>query len=614
MDSDLFSELSDLEVLDLSDNEIGAIPEDAFKKNSKLKTLNLKNNPIWRLDCSITQLLNGMTSINVSFENVIGFDLTCATPIEWAMNEEEIIFKNANNQNELRYPKMKFKNLRTLSIWRNRLHNSLEIVDMLGESIEDLNLNGNILGKIDETTFHGFNNLHSLYLSETNLSFAAESNPFEHLNKLTHLDISHNNLTSLNVSLLSKTLSNLEIFLAAGNRFDNSLGIIQSLGSNLLLLHFSQNIIGALNLSTFERFIDMSWLNLSDTHLEHFDVNPLKVSTLDISRNKLKRLNVNLLSDTLNRLHEFCAAGNYFENTAEIIQHLGSNLNELDISGNYMGTLNETTFEQTQNIQRLWLRRTNLSISDVKPFETLAIVLKYLDISNNNLTQLNFSTSLVFENLKVIYLRENHLTQLDGLFKHSYPKLTELDITNNQLNCTTYLSMVRTEWESLNIIGNPCGDEDRTQSTTIAPKTSVPPSSSIVSYAVPIGVSALNIIIIVAVVVFLRRKKSSKSSGQMEVSNHSNGNGEELQPEPQQEVESNPEDHIYEEIEEPECPYDHLEFGVRPMPISTENQHYQNFTLVNLDRGTRPQNNGENRRFLDGRREMLPIYNESTQD
>ncbi|XP_055307083.1 lumican-like, partial [Sitodiplosis mosellana] len=345
---------------------------------------------------------------------------------------------------------------------------ALGIVNMLGESIRCLDLSGNMLGKINETTFHSLNNLKWLYLSETNLSFAAESNPFEHLNNLKTLHISYNNLTSLNISLLSKTLSNLEEFRAAGNHIDNVLGIIHSLGSNLWALDFSQSIIGTLNLSTFERFEHLYWLNLSDTHLEHFNVNPLRVSRLDISRNNLKRLNVDLLSHTLRSLEYFYAADNYFENTAEIIQHLESNLYELDISGNYMGKLNETTFERTQNVERLSLRRTNLSISDVKPFETMQFWLD-LDISKNNLKKLNFSTSIVFRTLEEMNLSENYLTQLDGLNKHSFPKLTKLDITNNNLNCT-HLFMFRREWDRLEIIGDPCteieNNETRSQTDT----------------------------------------------------------------------------------------------------------------------------------------------------
>ncbi|XP_055308967.1 protein artichoke-like [Sitodiplosis mosellana] len=622
IDSDVFSELSDLEELDLSDNKIRWISYYAFPKNSKLKTLNLKNNPIRRLDCSITRLLNGVTSINVSFENVTVFDLSCANPMEWAVIEKEIIFKNANNKNELRYPKIDFKHLRGLSISGNQLQNPQGIVELLGESIQYLHLGGNILGEVNKTAFQGLSNLIRLYISDTSLSFT-ESNPFENLNELTELDISYNNLTTLNISLLSKSLSNLRTFNGAGNQFNNSVEIIHSLGSNLEHLDLSQNIIGTLNRSTFEHLWNLTALNLSDTHLEHFDVKLHEVRKLDISRNQLKQLNASLLRHTSKKLWLFHAADNNFENTAEIIRSLGIYIESLDLSGNYVGKLDETTFKQPSLIW-LSLRRTNLSIPDVKPFEAFKAKLVYLDISCNNLTRLNFFTSDVFSHLKKINLSENQLTQLDGLTEDSYPQLTELDITNNQMNCT-YPSMFREQWEKIDIIGDPCQFENIetqnqtdtslgntsikniTESATITTfqiendseaqtkftiPPSVPSSSSVVPYVVSIGWSALIIINIVAVVVFLRRKSSSKSSEQMQVSYRRNDNGEELQPEPQHELheELNPEDHIYEEIEERERLYDHLEFGVRPMPISTENQHYHNFTLANRDRGTQPQN------------------------
>lgn len=79
-------------MLDLGDNKIRDIPAYAFIKNSKLKTLNLKNNPIKELECDITQLLNGVTSINVAFESVAAFDLSCAKDMEWSMNGDEIFF------------------------------------------------------------------------------------------------------------------------------------------------------------------------------------------------------------------------------------------------------------------------------------------------------------------------------------------------------------------------------------------------------------------------------------------------------------------------------------------------------------------------------------------
>lgn len=547
----LFSSLSDLQVLDLSDNAIKMIPNEIFTKNSNLKCINLSNNPIQRIDCEIVQLLNRMTSIKMSFENVIDFDLSCANDMEWTTHEDEIIFMNSKNKNELRYPKMNFKNLKILSIRGNRLQNPLGIAKMLGKSVEELFLSKNMLGEVNETAFHGLNNLNGLHLSETNLSFG-HSNPFDNLDQLSVLDISNNNLKTLNISLFAKTLNNLWQLQAAGNHFDNSLEIIHSLGSYLSGLDISQNFIGTLNRSTFEHVKSVFHLNFSDTHLKHFDVNPLKVSELDISRNKLKRLNVTLLSDTLNGLLAFHAAGNEFENTAEIIEHLGSNLKYLDFSGNFVGKLNETSFKHLPQIQSLKLQRTNLSISNVKAFELLE-KLDFLDISSNNLMYLSFAASHIFGNLEEINLSENHVAHLNGLTKHSYPKLVKLDVTHNNLNCD-YVSTFKKEWKELEIVGDPCeqfeNNEIQTDASvemtstksitgsstvsaqngsatdqfTIGPETSEPTASSVVSYAVPIGVSAFIIINVLAIIAYLRRKSSAANSGQMDVTFRKNEN------------------------------------------------------------------------------------------
>lgn len=600
----LFDKLFELKVLDLSDNEINDFPSDAFVKDSKLKVLNLKNNPIGRLDCKITQLLSGWTSINVSFENVFYLDLSCANPIEWTTNGAEIIFRNAQNQNELRCERKHFKNLQELYVHGNRLRNPLDLIKMLGESLRALGLNGNSLGLLDESAFRGLNNINRLYLNETNLKFAA-SNPFKDLHGLTALDISYNNLTTLNVTLFAETLKYLERFTAMANHFGNTLEIIDSLGSALKFLYLSQNFIGSLNDTTFDHLEHLMDLNLSDCHLQHFDVNPHdSLSQIDLSRNNLKRLNVTRLSKVLDGLYGFYAADNQFENTAEIIEHLGSNLmNDLDLSGSYVGKVNETTFKRFDSLMSLTLRRTNLSISDMKPFESLAKSLQRLDISNNNLLNLDFSTTKQMEFLE-INLSGNQLTQLNGLTEQSYPNLKKLHITNNQLNCT-YLSRFRKEWKELKIIGDFCADEAFI-ATTISYET-VSRSYDGLVYTVVISISVpIVIIIIIAVVVFVRRKKSSSQNNrQMDVSYHTNDDrNKDQQPEPQPGrpvprppvQSSNPEDHIYEEIIEREQPYDHLRFQLNPtpmtvpvpmpmpMPISAANQHYHNFMLLNRNR------------------------------
>ena len=129
----------------------------------------------------------------MSSEHLTHFDLSCVNPVEWTTNEREIIFMNAKTKNELRYLKTNFKNLENLSIRGNRLPNPFGIVNMLGESIENLDLSGNHLGEISRTAFRGLDKLKWLNLKETNLSFA-ESNPFEQLNDLTHLEISYNKI------------------------------------------------------------------------------------------------------------------------------------------------------------------------------------------------------------------------------------------------------------------------------------------------------------------------------------------------------------------------------------------------------------------------------------
>lgn len=458
-----FSNLAELRVIDLRNNNIRTI-YGSFIDNKNLETLRLENNLISKIFCDTIKLLERSISIGISWDHVKTLDMNClGNQLKISVENEEIIARTSYNHEEImRIDKNNFSKLRRVHFGANQLANSSEILEMLGPSIKYLTLSGNFIGKLNASTFHRFTELMALDLERTNLS-AFDGNPFENLKKLTGLSISHNNLNKLNVTSLNTTLTQLKVIFVAGNSLVNIHEIIEHLGPNLEALDVSQNFVGTLNTTTFERFSKLWNLKLSQTNLSAFDFNPFenltKLAYLDLSNNKLRKLNATLLSPTIKQLAGLNIAGNNLENTYDIIPHLHSSVRVVDLSENYVGRIAEHTFSKCNTTEHLNLKRTNLTHFDIYNLRNMKHLTK-LDISYNGLESVDLSSEKPLKWLDDLNVNGNNLTGLKGLTQASYPNLKQLHIKGNHFSCEYFL-LLKQFWAKLVILGNPCYEQIR---------------------------------------------------------------------------------------------------------------------------------------------------------
>lgn len=222
-----FSRLRDLRILNLSFNLIEKIDHDSFKNNKKLEILQLENNPIKRIDSNIFLLLKRSVSVNVSWDKVTEIDTSClgtALRIEFSQNHE-IFFRVPYRGNGLKCIGNVFQHLTYLNVSGNHLENATKIVELLGDSIEVLDLASNFMGNsclkemsrcsVNGGIFQRFINLKVLNLSRTNLThFEVEA--FQGMKKLTTLDLSFNQLKYLDFG--SVILNDLNTLKLGGNQ------------------------------------------------------------------------------------------------------------------------------------------------------------------------------------------------------------------------------------------------------------------------------------------------------------------------------------------------------------------------------------------------------------
>lgn len=188
-------------------------------------------------------------------------------------------------------------------------------------------------------------------------------------------------------------------------------------------------------------------LRLDNTNLTITDSDPfetLSLNTLDISQNNLNDLNFTLLSKTLSRLGKFVATDCEIKNISEVIQHLGTALNELNLSGNNVGDSNGQTFrigpDTFQHLTKM--RSLNISYNHLSEFDAHSLTkhLRSLDVTGNDLKEIQPRT---------------------------FSALRKIILAANQFSCE-YLTELVHDWRSYRIIGEPWNQKfDRNCSISI---------------------------------------------------------------------------------------------------------------------------------------------------
>lgn len=413
--------------MNLSGNLVGNWNAKTLQRFVRLQQLGLSETMIPFFDFNMISTQNAMQTLDISWN----------------------LLENVTNISSLR----NFVSLQTLNIAGNRVRNVPKLIEALPPSIEYLDLSGNVVGKLNASTFQHINRLKTLKLSNTMLSMV-DRNPFEPLVNLIHFDISHNNLKHIHFAVLSKTLNKLIRLNVAYCGIDEPLSIVQHLSQKIQALDLSGNIIGtAAHDRPFQTLRNLQYLNISNTDFILSDYNPFEsmrnLRFLDISANNLENVNFSLIS-VLKQLFALRITHCHIRNATELTQHLGPTLIQLDLSGNSLdGTLNSRTFTSLNDLMYLDLSDTNLTDFDVD-------VLKYqnnpveLHLSNNKLHSIRGRTKL--PHLTALNVKQNDLTNIDDLL-HRLPHIQSVGVAKNRFSCA-YLTQLMGKFPYIRFAGD----------------------------------------------------------------------------------------------------------------------------------------------------------------
>lgn len=590
---DAFVNLTYLEYIDFSDNNIQTL--EMLNNNRKLKTLIAINNPL-SYDCHNFSRLDTL-SLRISWQNVESFNTNCKSMQFKAIvngTREGIVHKSKGNF-EIHCAKESMSQIAYFMAGRNKVENVNDFITCFGSTIQKMVLSNNFVGIVDNQMFERFTNLELLYLRETKL-VEFDFDVLKNQQKLNKFDISDNGLKDLrNIS----TLANFDLmeFKASGNQFTNTQDIIKQLKSSIKVLDVSDNIMGHIQSTTFERFTSLFMLKLSNTNLSTIDSdafgNVSNLTILDLSHNNLKQINFTSFSSALRKLHRFYAVNCQIENASDIIQHFGQSLVELDLSGNDLaGEFNINTFKALTNLNSLHLNNTNLGHFNFSYLESNTN-LKILKLCDNKLQDVNFN--LLPKKLLRLDLDGNFLHELLNFNRSNYPQLEYLGISNNWLSCN-YLMMFKKLWNGLKFIGDPLKQKHHEDCRRIDQSTVTVESIIIIVILTIIIVLGVVVVVIALIYLYYKRKRNRNWNDEALKRIRKKMQNSELYGNcviPTFGNCDNNEEQMYEEISlSNDDGYDHLRYETDPMPLTDTNDHYHN---VNMNSTRYSLNNRQSR-------------------
>lgn len=242
---DIFKDNEYLESVSLESNALSYVQPEVFSRMRRIKEVNLSNNKLVRIHpdtfteaASLESLLLATNSLNTfqltnkSIVHQLHLDYNHLTNL--TVNSTRFVRANYNNISSIQMHQA--LQLETLELRGNRLASIANITNLT--ALLHLDLSYNPIGPLGVNTFDQLKRLRNLYLRSIGVR-ELQFGMFSKQKYLEILDLSFNNMTSLNLDLFVPYLANLKQFFVDGNAlsevqgnrsFTQAFPVLQKLG------------------------------------------------------------------------------------------------------------------------------------------------------------------------------------------------------------------------------------------------------------------------------------------------------------------------------------------------------------------------------------------------
>ena len=389
--------------LDLSDNQISALPSGIFRPCSSMMELRLANNSLSTLEDSLFDGLGALEILDLSGNLLVSSQLRPRLMRDLVSIVELILS-------------------------RNQFDKVVDIFSTMSSSLKVLKLDHPGLTVLAAKIFSSLTALKELDLSHNNIA-KIEANAFHGLTALTHLLLGQNKLNSLAIDALN-TCPQLLVLDLSRNRLSSTPSAIASL-HQLQTLDLSENMIDNIAEAPFLKMKHLWRLQLNGNQLSNITVGLFSqlaaIQILDLSSNKIGFVEKKSL-DSNRHLQAVRLDNNQLSSMSGLFNNL-SGLMWLNISSNRI-----TEFDYSMLPANLrWLDISHNRISDLGNYFDLTGELKLaeLDVSFNTLSLLGPHN--IPDSIETLLVNDNKISQIVPYTFFKKTRLTKVDLTVNSL-------------------------------------------------------------------------------------------------------------------------------------------------------------------------------------
>ena len=438
IDRTIFQGLSKLYRLDLSENSIRTIDKGIFSGVSQLGTLDLSQNNISRVGAGTFKGLSHMLTLNLSVNKISIVEMDTFI----GLNNLSQLYLAENRVRILsHFTLSRLTLLRILDLSCNRI----ETIPKLPRSLTSLNLGNNSILGVDKSSFAG-------------------------LDRLTHLDLSHNKISECTRCNIPYTMKNWNVS-------SNEISVASfNLTSKLVFADFTNNKLKSLTISglkdyrypwrpahiylagngdpfrctcNMETFKNESTFNYDSSSVARYQIwNFTSLNCKSVSDNTQEAGITDISARTFacsTTCYENCTCYHwkYGGDNVNIVDCLGADLavvpinisvscTMLDLSGNMFPSLRPENFDSLPQLVELYLNSSNITEIRKGTFEKLSNLRK-LDLGNNDISILNSGVFIGLSRLLSLDLSFNSLHVVaESTFKY-FDRLNNLDLAKNEL-------------------------------------------------------------------------------------------------------------------------------------------------------------------------------------
>ncbi|XP_030751815.1 toll-like receptor Tollo [Sitophilus oryzae] len=480
--------VNSLEILDLSENEVIALPDNGFSALRSLEELHLQDNAISTLGDRAFVGLNALKTLNISSNCLV------AMPPELFQSSRELthLYLQNNSLSVLAPGLLEgLDQLRVLDLSKNELtsrwvnrdtfaglvrlvvlnlgHNQLSRIDVSLfhdlYTLQILNLEHNHIGAIAEGAFSELKNLHALTLTHNKL-VRIESYHFTGMYALNQLLVDQNEIEHIHPRAF-ENVTNLQDLGLNGNMLG---GVPSGIGQLRFLktLDLGKNHIDAVENSSFEGLDLLYGLRLVDNHIvnisrDAFSTLP-SLQVLNLASNRIRYVEQSAFSSnpTLKAIrldaNELTDISGVFTNLQSLVwlnvssnklvwfdfSHLPVSLEWLDMHGNEIPELGN--YYEVRNM--LKIKMLDVSFNLITQIQENAIPdsVETLYLQNNRITSVAPNTFTHKKHLEKVVLYGNKIRYLDLAALNLSPVSDDRDLPQFYIGGNPFYCDCKMEW------------------------------------------------------------------------------------------------------------------------------------------------------------------------